>query len=73
MRAADTYHTEAGVSAKPREPKPCDHLPPFARDKLVRASQTPVTPHNPLARQVAIDQAVLESRAMYPQLFRKDA
>jgi hypothetical protein len=68
------YHDPAvaGVSELPRKPVPCDHFPPFVRDALVRASQTPVTDWNPLARLVAIDKAVEKSRSLYPDLFRKD-
>jgi hypothetical protein len=68
------YHNPAvaGVSEMPRKPVPCNHFPPFVRDALVRASQTPISTEDPLARKVAIDRAIEKSRSLYPDLFRKE-
>lgn len=68
------YHNPnvAGVSELPREPKPCNFFPPMVRDALIAASQTPIHPFNPLARQVAIDKAVQQARRTHPERFHPE-
>lgn len=47
-------------------------LPEDARQILIKASQTPVTAHDPLARIRAIESAEATIKKMYPYLFRED-
>lgn len=48
----------------------CKHLPYEARTRLVRASQTPITSGDLLARARAIDDAISRIRYQYPHFFR---
>lgn len=66
------HHTATGVSELPRMPQPCDFFPPMVRDALIAASQTPIYPATPLARQVAIDKAVLQARRQFPERFHPE-
>ena len=53
-----------------RKPTPLScHLPYDARAALARASQTPITTTDPLARVKAIDAAMAQARARFPKLF----
>ena len=47
-------------------------LPLEAQQILVRASMTPITPTDPLARVKAIEKATQRVKDLYPQYFRKD-
>jgi hypothetical protein len=49
-----------------------NHFPPQIRDALVRASQTPLEPLDPLARVRAVDQAIRRARLAHPELFRPE-
>ena len=68
------YHdpSVAGVSELPRRPQPCNLFPPMVRDALIAASQPPIHPFNPLARQVAIDKAVHNARRSHPEYFQPE-
>jgi hypothetical protein len=67
------YHNAAGVSEIPREPQPCNFFPPMVRDALVAASQTPIHPRLfPLARILAIDEAVAQARRTHPERFHPE-
>lgn len=54
------------------QPQVAKVLPYEARQKLVRAAQTIVTEHNPMARIVAIESATAIIQLQYPQFFRKE-
>ena len=47
-------------------------LPLEAQQILIRASMTPITPTDPLARVKAIEKATQRVRQLFPQYFRKD-
>ena len=49
-----------------------NHLPFDARMQLVRASQTPITNGDPLARFRAVDEASDRIRYQYPHFFKKE-
>ena len=49
-----------------------EHLPFNVRMQLVRASQTPITNGDPLARVRAVDQASDHVRSQYPEFFQKE-
>ena len=51
----------------------CEHLPFDARAQLVRASQTPITSGDLLARARAIEEASERIRYQYPHFFKKEA
>ena len=55
-----------------RQPLISNTLPPSARDALMRAAQTPIPVHDPLARIKAIQKAIERAKQTYPHLFRKD-
>lgn len=46
-------------------------LPLDAQRELKRASQTPITPDDPLARVKAIDHAIQQVKFRYPHLFKE--
>jgi hypothetical protein len=48
------------------------HLPFDARTQLVRASQTPITNGDPLARVRAVNQASEQVQRQYPNYFTKE-
>lgn len=50
-----------------------NHLPFDARMQLVRASQTPITSGDMLARARAIEEASSRIRYQYPHFFKKEA
>ncbi len=50
-----------------------EHLPFDARTQLVRASQTPITSGDLLARARAIEEASTRIRYQYPHFFKKEA
>lgn len=60
------------MSENLKTPWVCEHLPYYARDQLVRASKTPLTNGDPLARVRAIEQASETVRNHYPHFFKKD-
>lgn len=47
-------------------------LPLEAQQILIRASMTPITPTDPLARVKAIEKATQRVKDLYPQYFRKE-
>ncbi len=50
---------------------PTPTLPQDAADALIKAQQTPITPENPLARQVAIETVTERIKRRYPQFFKE--
>ena len=49
----------------------CKHLPYESRARLVRASKTPISSGDLLARARAIDEAISRIRYQYPHFFRE--
>lgn len=47
-------------------------LPLEAQQILIRASTTPITPTDPLARVKAIEKANQQVKQLFPQYFRKE-
>lgn len=47
-------------------------LPLEAQQILIRASMTPITPTDPLARVKAIEKANQQVKQLFPQYFRKE-
>lgn len=58
--------------SKPHEEQISRLLPFEAAAKLVRASQTPITSDDPLARVRAINEASDFAKTFYPRFFQKD-
>ncbi|SDH41882.1 hypothetical protein [Propionivibrio dicarboxylicus] len=48
------------------QPKPCDFLPPDAREALIAASKIP----QPIARRIAMQEATERAQRKYPQFFQ---
>lgn len=57
----------------PDPPTISNHFPPFVRDALVRAAQTPDNPLDPLARIKAINRAIRTARLTNPNLFKPES
>jgi hypothetical protein len=49
-----------------------DILPKAAREALMKAAETPVTKHDPLARRKAVDRAIEWVKYQYPDYFTKE-
>jgi hypothetical protein len=49
-----------------------DILPKSAREALMKAAETPVTKHDPLARRIAVDRAIEVVKCQYTDYFEKD-
>ena len=53
------------------KPRPATVLPKEAIAELIKATRTPVTRADPLARQRAIEKATQRIKTRYPHLFQK--
>jgi hypothetical protein len=64
-------HERLIMQTYPKAPPVSLQLPFEVRMALARAAQTPVSGANPLARVNAVDDAMANARAAFPQLFRE--
>lgn len=53
--------------------KPASIFPRHAAEILRQAGETPIPPHDPLARRKAVDKAIERVKREYPSYFRQES